>query len=253
MSNLTSKSKFAITHHLFKLGSPNWGQGCKISWLISLLFWGLIRLDRSNLTSFKNPVYLHRFCVFKIFLGHKKQSLMHCSTSHMAPHICWFPYVSQMGHFMDREPVYHSETIGPSTRRFAGDFTSCYNTGGNCTMVAAATIVSMAAAKKVQQNVFDLYHSFNRTIFLGFIWIFDLHFKIVLVLRRRYLIPIRCNNGKRKMWPWHHFDFQRWRWLHALTTMVALFRAGNLWHTHSRSPADKCANRLYDCYQVWYV
>ena len=32
-------------------------------------------------------------------------------------------------------------------------------TGGNRTMVAAATIVSMAAAKKAQQNVFALYHS----------------------------------------------------------------------------------------------
>ena len=109
-------------------------------------------------------------------------------------------------------------------------------TGGNRTMVAAATIVSMAAAKKAQQNVFALYHSHNRTILLGFIWNLDFHFKIVLVLRRRYLIPIRCNNGKRKMWPWrwlHHFDFQHWRWLHALMTMVALFRAGNFWHTHS--------------------
>ena len=111
----------------------------------------------------------------------------------------------------------------------------CY-TGGDRTMVVAATIVSMAAAKKAQQNVFALYHSYNRTILLGFIWILDFHFKIVLVLRRHYLIPIRCNNGKRKMWPWrwlHHFDFQHWRWLHALMTMVALFRAGNFWHTHS--------------------
>ena len=116
------------------------------------------------------------------------------------------------------------------------------NTGGNRTMVTAATIVSMATAKKAQQNVFALYHSYNRTILLGFIWILDFHFKIVLVLRRRYLIPIRCNNGKGKMWPWrwlHHFDFQHWRWLHALMTMVVLFRAGNFWHTHSRSPADK--------------
>ena len=115
-----------------------------------------------------------------------------------------------------------------------------FHTGGNRTIVAAATIVSMAAAKKAQQNVFALYHSYNRTILLGFIWILDFHFKIVLVLRRRYLIPIRCNNGIRKMWPWrwlHHFDFQHWRWLHALMTMVALFRVGNFWHTHSRSPA----------------
>ena len=129
-------------------------------------------------------------------------------------------------------------------------------TGGNRTMVAAATIVSMAAAKKSQQNVFALYHYYIRTILLGFIWILDFHFKIVLVIRRRYLIALRWNNGKRKTWPWrwlHHFDFQHWRWLHVLMTMVALFRAGNFWHTHSRSLADKYANRLYDCCQVWYV
>ena len=129
-------------------------------------------------------------------------------------------------------------------------------TGGNRTMVAAATIVSMAAAKKAQQNVFALYHSYNRTILLWFIWILDFHFKIVLVLRRRYLVPIQCNNDKRKMWPWrwlHHFDFQHWRWLHALMTMVASYWAGNFWHTHSRSPADKYAYRPYDCCQVRYV
>ena len=57
-------------------------------------------------------------------------------------------------------------------------------------MVAAATIVSMAGAKKAQQNVFALYHSYNRAILLGFIWILDFHFQIVLILRRRYLIPI---------------------------------------------------------------
>ena len=32
----------AITHHLFKLGSPNLEQRCKITWLRSLLFRGLI-------------------------------------------------------------------------------------------------------------------------------------------------------------------------------------------------------------------
>ena len=104
---------------------------------------------------------------------------------------------------------------------------------------------AMVAAKKAQQNVFALYHSYNHTILLRFIWILDFHFEIVLVHRRLYLIPIRCNNGKRKMWPWrwlHHFDFQHWRWLHALMTMVALFGVGNCWHTHSRSPADKYAS-----------
>ena len=127
---------------------------------------------------------------------------------------------------------------------------------GNRTKVAAATIVSMAAAKKGQQNVFASYHSYNRTILLGFIWILDFHFKIVLAHRRRNLIPMRCNNGNRKMCPWrwlHHFEFQHWRWLYALMTMVALLRAGIFSHTQSRSPADKYAYRLYDCCQVWYV
>ena len=125
-------------------------------------------------------------------------------------------------------------------------------TGGNRTMVAAATIVSMAAAKKAQQNVFALYHLYNRMILLGFTWILGFHIKIVLVLRRLVWFPY---DGKRKMWPWrwlHHFDFRHWRWLHALMTMVALFRAGNFWQTHSRSPADKYAYRLYDSCQVWY-
>ena len=46
-SNSTSKLKFTpfwacstITHHSFKLGSPNLAQRCKIHWLRSLLFWG---------------------------------------------------------------------------------------------------------------------------------------------------------------------------------------------------------------------
>ena len=43
-------------------------------------------------------------------------------------------------------------------------------------MVAAAIIVSMAAAKKAQQNVFALYNSYNHTILLEFIWILDFHF-----------------------------------------------------------------------------
>ena len=63
------------------------------------------------------------------------------------------------------------------------------------------------------------------------IWILDFHFKIVLVLRRRYLTPIRCNNGKRKMWPWrwlHHFDFQHRRWLHYFGRVI--------FYTHTADP-----------------
>ena len=42
-----SVTKFvrAITHHPFKLGSPNLDQRCKTPWLRSLLFWGSINLD----------------------------------------------------------------------------------------------------------------------------------------------------------------------------------------------------------------
>ena len=35
----------AITHHPFKLGSPNLDHRCKIPWLRSLLFCGVIDLD----------------------------------------------------------------------------------------------------------------------------------------------------------------------------------------------------------------
>ena len=42
-----SVTKFvrAITHHPFKLGSPNLDQRCKTPWFRSLLFWGPINLD----------------------------------------------------------------------------------------------------------------------------------------------------------------------------------------------------------------
>ena len=42
-----SVTKFVrtITHHLFKLGSPNLDQRCKTPWLRSLLYWGAINLD----------------------------------------------------------------------------------------------------------------------------------------------------------------------------------------------------------------
>ena len=105
-------------------------------------------------------------------------------------------------------------------------------------MVAAATIVSMATAKKAQRNVFALYHSYNGTILLGLIWILDFHFKIVHVLRRRYLIPIRCNNGRRKVWPFrwlHPFHFQHWRWLHGWWQWLHYF-GRVIFDTHTADP-----------------
>ena len=74
----------------------------KIPWLRSLLFWGLIDLDMSNLTSFQNPAYLHRFCVFEIFVRLAKTDENEvCSTSYMAAHL----YVRPQGRVMDRGTV----------------------------------------------------------------------------------------------------------------------------------------------------
>ena len=82
---------------------------------------------------------------------------MHSPTSHMAPHLCRFPYVSRKGRFMDREPVYHIETIGPSTRRFAVDFTSCYKFWTNYTHLICRNFIcqpSAIAETRVKQRVF---------------------------------------------------------------------------------------------------
>ena len=91
-----------------------------------MLFCWLIDLDRSHLTSFQNIVYLRRFCVFEI--------KMLSSTSHMASHICWFPYAHRQGRAIDRETVQSSETIGfrqLSTRRLALDCASPYRFSPN--------------------------------------------------------------------------------------------------------------------------
>ena len=88
----------AITHHPFKLGPPTLDQMCKIPWLRSLLFLGLIEVDVLNLTYFQNSVYLHRFCVFEIFARIAKTDENEvCSTSYMAAHI----YVRPQGRVMD--------------------------------------------------------------------------------------------------------------------------------------------------------
>ena len=113
-----------ITHHPFKPGPPNLDQMFKIPWLRSLLFWGLIELDMSNLTYFQNPVYLHRFCVFEIFVRlAKTNENVVCSTSHIAAHV----NVRPQGRVMDWNsrvvsfvlPLLASQS---STRRLAMDF-----------------------------------------------------------------------------------------------------------------------------------
>ena len=57
-------------------------------------------------------------------------------------------------------------------------------------MIAAATIVIMAAPKKTHLIIFVCTTRITHTILLMCIWILDFHLNIVLVLCRRYLIPI---------------------------------------------------------------
>ena len=55
-----SVTKFvrAITHHPFKLGSPNLDHRCKTPWLRSLLFWGAIDLDLQDQIWLKKSNFL---------------------------------------------------------------------------------------------------------------------------------------------------------------------------------------------------
>ena len=74
-SNLTSESQFTPfwdcprdNSSLVQARATKFGPEVLNTLLRSLLFWGLIELDLSNLTYFRNPVYLHYFCVFGIFV-----------------------------------------------------------------------------------------------------------------------------------------------------------------------------------------
>ena len=115
----------AITHHPFELGPPNLDQRCKIPWLRSLLFWGFIELDMSNLTYFQNPVYLHPFCIFEIFVRPAKTD-----GTESVPHPKWlrtnvFAH-SVVSWTVEQSGCIFSVTIagfqGSSTRRLAMDF-----------------------------------------------------------------------------------------------------------------------------------
>ena len=73
-----------ITRHLFKLGPRNLDQRCKIPWLRSLLFWGLIELDMSNLTIFKTLFICMAFASLKYWWDLQK----HIKTKSV-PHPKW--------------------------------------------------------------------------------------------------------------------------------------------------------------------
>ena len=73
-----------ITHHPFKLGSPNLDQKMQNFLLKApvVLGAGWTKSSRWNLTSSQNPVYLHRFCAFEIFVRPSKTDENGvCSTS----------------------------------------------------------------------------------------------------------------------------------------------------------------------------
>ena len=71
-----------ITRHKFELESPNWDQKMQNILLKVPIVLGTDWAwpSRSNFTLLKNYVYLHRFCIFEIFVRHV------CLT---APHPTW--------------------------------------------------------------------------------------------------------------------------------------------------------------------
>ena len=48
------QTKACLHNHLFKLELPNYDKRCKIPWLRSLIFWGLIDLDLQDHIQLKN-------------------------------------------------------------------------------------------------------------------------------------------------------------------------------------------------------
>ena len=122
----------AITRHNFQLKSPNWDQKMQNILLKVPIVLGTDWAwpSRSNFTLLKNYVYLHRFCIFEIFVRHV------CLT---APHPTWLRTHSltttchRQGHAIDCETVYMYILVRPSefqptsTRRLALNFTnSCW-------------------------------------------------------------------------------------------------------------------------------
>ena len=60
----------------------------------------------SNLTSFQNAIYLHRFCVVEIFVRRAKTEFIELfHIAHGAAHILIPLYARRQGRAMDRETV----------------------------------------------------------------------------------------------------------------------------------------------------
>ena len=101
----------AITHPTFQLESSNLDQQIQQILLKCPIVFGVDWPwpSRSNLTSFQNSVYLHRFCVLKYLCDlHKNGSFLNCCPAQMIPHICVpyrFQYTRWHGRATDRETV----------------------------------------------------------------------------------------------------------------------------------------------------
>ena len=106
----------AITRHKFKLESPNLDQKMQNILLKVPIVLGTDWAwpSRSNFTLLKNYVYLHRFCIFEIFVRHV------CLT---APHPTWLrthcltttcPPTGSRNRLWNCLAVYLGETIGVS-------------------------------------------------------------------------------------------------------------------------------------------
>ena len=100
-----------ITHLTFQLELSNLDQKIQQILLKCPIVFGVDWPwpSRSNLTSFQNSVYLHRFCVLKYLWDlHKNGSFLNCCPAQMIPHICVpyrFQYTRWHGRATDRETV----------------------------------------------------------------------------------------------------------------------------------------------------
>ena len=97
-----------ITHHTFQLESPDLDEKMQNILLKVPIVLGADWAwpSMSNLTSFKNSVHLHRFCIFEIFVRRAKTGFVELfHITHGAAHILIPIYTRRQGRAMDRETV----------------------------------------------------------------------------------------------------------------------------------------------------
>ena len=115
----------AMTRHPFGLGPPNLDQRCKIPWLRSLLFWGLIKLDMSNFNLFSESCLfaslLRLWNIGETCITFEKRSLLRrlnsCAQLCLPTALCHGPWNSRVVSLV--WPLLASQSL---TRRLAMDF-----------------------------------------------------------------------------------------------------------------------------------